>query len=78
MGYSPWGHKESDTTEHYHANVILSEWSTIYLSIYLLKNILIASKLFFFSSNVLIVMNKAAINICVQVSVVSVLMLKLS
>ena len=46
-GLYPWGHKESDTTEHHHANVILSEWSTIYLSIYLLKNILIASKFFF-------------------------------
>ena len=46
-GLYPCGHKESDTTEHHHANVILSEWSTIYLSIYLLKNILIASKFFF-------------------------------
>ena len=25
VGYSPWGHKESDTTKHTHTHLILNE-----------------------------------------------------
>ena len=26
MGYSPWGHKELDTTEHMHDNMVLKAY----------------------------------------------------
>ena len=45
-GYSPWGHKESDMTEHStapHSNLPLHEFITVCLLIDLLKDILVAS-----------------------------------
>ena len=35
-GYSPWGHKELDTTEHAHAYIFLSKVLKVWLGYWLL------------------------------------------
>ena len=46
MGYSPWGHKESDTTERLHTKMPIFT-AIVYISLFLFQAIMVIIKLFF-------------------------------